>query len=104
MANRRQFMRTLSGVAALSITADVSKLGRVHFLRMATAMPDPGPHDRLEPAWYRRKIKQVQPKMKERNLNALLLLNANNIIYTMGYFHFSTERPLAAMIPESASR
>ena len=56
MANRRQFMRTLSGVAALSITTDVSRLGRMHFLRMATAMPDTGPHDRLEPDWYRRKI------------------------------------------------
>ncbi len=42
MANRRQFMRTLSGVAALSVTTDVSKLGRTHWLRMATAMPDTG--------------------------------------------------------------
>ena len=40
MANRRQFMRTLSGAAALSITTDVSRLGRMHFLRMASAMPD----------------------------------------------------------------
>jgi Xaa-Pro dipeptidase len=39
--------------------------------------------------------------MKERRLNALLLLDATNIIYTVGYFHLSTERPLAALIPES---
>ena len=39
--------------------------------------------------------------MKERKLNALLLLDATNIIYTVGYFHLSTERPLAALIPES---
>ena len=56
MANRREFMRTLSGVAALSITTDVSKLGRMRFLRMATAMPDTSPHDRLQPEWYRRKV------------------------------------------------
>ena len=43
MANRREFMRTLSGVAALSITTDVSQLGRMRFLRMATAMPDTQP-------------------------------------------------------------
>ena len=36
MANRRQFMRTLSGVAALSVTTDVSKLGRMRWLRMST--------------------------------------------------------------------
>ena len=101
MANRREFMRTLSGVAALSITTDVSQLGRMRFLRMATAMPDTSPHDRLQPDWYRRKVGQVQEKMKERKLNALLLLDATNIIYTVGYFHLSTERPLATLIPVS---
>ena len=101
MANRREFMRTLSGAAALSITTDVSHLGKMRFLRMATVMPDSSPHDRLEPDWYRRKIVQVQEKMKERKLNALLLLGATNIIYTVGYFHLSTERPLATLIPES---
>jgi Xaa-Pro dipeptidase len=101
MANRREFMRTLSGVAALSITTDVSHLGRMRFLRMATAMPDASPHDRLQPDWYRRKVIQVQQQMKERKLNALLLLDATNIIYTVGYFHLSTERPLATLIPQS---
>jgi hypothetical protein len=59
MANRREFMRTLSGAAALSITADVSRLGRMHFLRVASAMPESSQHDRLEPDWYRRKVGQV---------------------------------------------
>lgn len=101
MANRREFMRTISGLTALSVTTDVSKLGRVRFLRMAAAMPDASQHDRLQADWYRRKVGQVQQKMKERKLNALLLLDATNIIYTVGYFHLSTERPLAALIPES---
>ena len=101
MANRREFMRTLSGVAALSIITDVSRWGRTHMLRMSAAVPDSNQHDRLEPDWYRRKIGQVQQKMRERKLNALLLLDATNIIYTVGYFHLSTERPLAALIPES---
>jgi hypothetical protein len=82
MANRRQFMRTLSGMAALSVTTDVSKLGRVRWLRMAADVPDTGAHDRLQPEWYRRKIAQVQQKMKEQKLNAMLLLDATNIIYT----------------------
>jgi Xaa-Pro dipeptidase len=101
MANRRQFMRTLSGVAVLSVATNSSKLGRMWWLRMAAAVHDAGQHDRLQPDWYRRKIGQVQQKMKERKLNALLLLDATNIIYTTGYFHLSTERPVAALIPES---
>jgi Xaa-Pro dipeptidase len=94
-------MRTLSGAAVLGITSDVNRLGRARFLRMTTTMPDNNPHDRLQPDWYRRKISQVQQKMKERKLNALVLLNATNVIYTTGYFHLHTERPLAALIPES---
>src|SRR6266481_1763720 len=101
MANRRQFMRTLSGVAALGVTTDVSRLGRMRWLRMATSVPDTSDHDRLQPDWYRRKIGQVQEKMKERKLDAMLLLDATNIIYTTGYFHLSTERPIDALIPES---
>jgi Xaa-Pro dipeptidase len=94
-------MRTLSGVAALSVATDFSRLGRMRWLRMASAVPDTSPHDRLQPDWYRRKIAQVQQKMKERKLNAMVLLDATNIIYTTGYFHLSTERPVAALIPES---
>jgi Xaa-Pro dipeptidase len=101
MANRRQFLHTLAGVAALTVTTDVTSFGKARMLRMTTAMADTSPHDRLQPEWYRRKIGQVQEKMKQRKLNALLLLDATNIIYTTGYFHLPTERPLAALIPES---
>jgi Xaa-Pro aminopeptidase len=101
MANRRQFLRTMAGAAALSVTANVSSFGRTRRLRMAAALPDTNTHDRLQPDWYRRKVSQVQKEMKKRKLNALVLLNATNIIYTVGYFHISTERPLAALIPES---
>ena len=81
-------MRTLSGAAALGVTTDVSRLGKTRWLRMATTMPDTGAHDRLQPEWYRRKISQVQQKMKERKLNAMLLLDATDVIFTpQGYFH-----------------
>ena len=101
MANRRQFLRTAAGAAALSMTAGVSSFGKTRRLNIAAAMPDVAAHDRLQPDWYRRKIQQVQQEMKKRKLNALLLLNATNVIYTTGYFHVPTERPLAALIPES---
>lgn len=101
MTDRRQFLRTLAGAAALGATAELSSLGKTRRLRMSMAMPDVSVHDRLPPDWYRRKIVQVQEQMKKRKLNALVLLNATNVIYTTGYFHLSTERPLAALIPES---
>jgi Xaa-Pro aminopeptidase len=49
-------------------------------------------------------IKQVQAKMAERNLDALVLLNAHNVVYTTGYFHLPTEQLLAVLIPEGRAR
>ena len=99
--NRRQFLSGVtSAAAALTVAAHASNLGTIHRVRAMTAFPL-GEHDRLQPDWYRRKVQQVQQEMKKRKLNALVLLNATNIIYTVGYFHLSTERPLAALIPES---
>jgi Xaa-Pro dipeptidase len=101
MADRRQFLRSLGGAAALGFTANVSSLGSARRLSMSVAMQNTGEHDRLQPDWYRRKVKQVQAEMKKHRLNAMVLLHASNVIYTTGFFHLSTERPLAALIPES---
>jgi len=101
MANRRQFLSTIAGSAALSLTAGVSSFGNIRRLRMIASVPDSGAHDRLQPDWYRRKIRQVQDAMKDHKLDVMVLLSATNVIYTTGYFHLSTERPLAALIPAS---
>jgi Xaa-Pro dipeptidase len=99
-ANRRHFLQALSGMAALSVTAGAVTLGNTRRLRLAATV-NLGEHDRLQPDWYRAKVRQVQDEMKKRKIQALLLLNATNIIYTIGYFHLPTERPLAALIPDS---
>jgi Xaa-Pro dipeptidase len=101
MANRRQFLRSLAGTAALGMTADFSSFGRVRRLRLVAALPESMPHDRLQPDWYRAKIRQVQEEIEKRKLSAIVLLNPSNVIYTTGYFHLPTERPLAALIPAS---
>ena len=101
MEDRRQFLRVAAGAAALGLSGSVSSFGRMRRVHMAAALPGTGEHDRLQPDWYRRKIGQIQAEMKNRKLNALVLLNAHNVIYTTGYFHLPTERPLAALIPES---
>ncbi len=94
-------MRTLSGMAALSVTTDVSSLGRMRWLRMAAAVPDTARTTGCNRTGIGARLPRFRQKMKERKLNAMLLLDATNIIYTTGYFHLSTERPIAALIPES---
>jgi len=98
---RRRFLRTALGAAALTFTSGLSAYGRTHRLALRTATTGAELPDRLPPAWYRRKIGQVQEAMAERKLDALVLLHATNVIYTTGYFHLSTERPLAVLIPRS---
>jgi len=99
--NRRRFLQTAAGAAALTITTSARSFGSTHVLEIAANYPAPPGPDRLPPAWYQHKIKQVQAKMAERKLNALVLLNAHNVVYTTGYFHLPTERPLAVLIPVS---
>jgi Xaa-Pro dipeptidase len=98
---RRAFLKTLGGAAALSLVPSVGAYGRARALSMRATLPDPQGHDRLPPEWYKPKVAQVQAELAKRKLDALLLLDATNIIYTIGYFHLSTERPLAALIPKA---
>jgi len=102
---RRAFLRHAAGVAALSFTSRRSVFGRTHMLNVSATFSESAPNlpDRLPPDWYRRKIAQIQQEMAKRNLDALVLLKAVNVIYTTGYFHLSTERPLAALIPKSGN-
>jgi len=97
--SRRRFLQSAVGAAAVGITASATSFGNTHMLQIAANFPAPPGPDRLPPEWYQRKIKQVQGKMAEHNLDALVLLNAHNVVYTTGYFHLPTERPLAALIP-----
>ena len=97
--SRRRFMQTAAGAAAIGITTSARSFGNTRVLEVTANFPAPPGPDRLPPEWYQRKIKQVQAKMAERNLDALVLLNAHNVVYTTGYFHLPTERPLAVLIP-----
>src|SRR3974377_530271 len=100
-STRRQFLYTAAVTAALNISASARSFGNTRELQINADFPAPPGPDRLSPQWYQRKIKQVQARMAERNLNALVLLNAHNVVYATGYFHLPTERPLAALIPAS---
>jgi Xaa-Pro dipeptidase len=99
--SRRRFLQTVAGAAALTISTSSRSFGNTRLLEITANYPAPPGPDRLPPEWYQRKIKQVQAKMADRNLNAMVLLNAHNVVYTTGYFHLPTERPLAVLIPAS---
>ena len=101
LTGRRTFLRNTAGAAALTLTSRISAFGRTRSLRVSAATSRADLADRLPPEWYRRKISQVQEEMARRKLDALVLLSSHNVIYTTGYFHLSTERPLAALIPKS---
>ncbi len=101
LTKRREFLRTLGGAAGLGVAGSAGSFGRAKALRFFATVPGPEGHDRLQPEWYKKKVQQVQAEMAKRRLDALVLLNATNIIYTTGYFHITTERPLAALIPKS---
>ena len=100
---RRTFLRSAAGAAALTFTSRISAYGRTRTLKVSAAT-SANLADRLPPDWYRRKIAQVQQEMARRKLDALVLLNSHNVIYTTGYFHLSTERPLAVLYWQSRLR
>jgi Xaa-Pro dipeptidase len=97
---RREFLKMLGGTAAMTLAASVLSFGRTRVLNLSAAVPDPEGHDRLQTEWYKKKIAQVQAELERRKLDALVLLDSHHVIYTTGYFHISTERPLAALIPK----
>jgi Xaa-Pro dipeptidase len=98
---RRQFLRTAVGAVALTFTSRLSAYGRTRRLAIKGTTTGADLPDRLPPEWYRRKVGQVQEAMGQRRLDAMVLFHATNVIYTTGYFHLSTERPLAVLIPRS---
>jgi Xaa-Pro dipeptidase len=98
---RREFLRSAVGTAVLTLTSRSSMFGRTRNLEVSSDAAAPNLPDRLPSGWYRKKIGQVQQAMAKRSLDAMVLLSAPNVIYTTGYFHISTERPLAALIPKT---
>jgi Xaa-Pro dipeptidase len=54
---------------------------------------------KLTTEWYQHKFQEIQSRLPEAGLDALLLLDPFNIFYATGFFHQPTERPLAVLVP-----
>ena len=54
---------------------------------------------KISHAENRSRIEKIQEQLRRRRLDALYLANSTRILYTTGFSHVSTERPLAIIIP-----
>ncbi len=55
----------------------------------------------LGEAFYRRKVQEIQARLQDNPYDGILLLNMPNVIYTSGFLHTPSERPIGFFIPES---
>jgi Xaa-Pro aminopeptidase len=56
---------------------------------------------RLNEAFYRKKVGQLQERLVERTLDGLLMLHYANVFYFAGFFHYPNERPVAIFVPQA---
>lgn len=55
----------------------------------------------MDAGYYKRRIAKIQAQLDAENLDGLLVLDSNNVIYGCGFFHIPSERPLGLYIPKS---
>lgn len=51
-------------------------------------------------SFYRNKITEMQAAMAREGLDGLLILDANNVNYAIGFHHIPSERPLGVFVPQ----
>jgi len=55
---------------------------------------------KISKAEHRSRVERIQKQLRRKRLGALYLTSSTRILYTTGFSHISTERPLAAVIPD----
>ncbi len=55
---------------------------------------------RINRAEQKNRIERIQKRLRKSRIDALYLTNSTRILYSTGFSHISTERPLAAVIPK----
>ena len=54
---------------------------------------------KITTAEHKSRIEKIQKQLQREKIDALCLTNSTRILYTTGFAHIPTERPLAAVIP-----
>jgi len=57
----------------------------------------------ISPAEHKSRIEKIRDQLRRSRCAALYLTNPTRILYTTGFSHISTERPLALVIPQDGS-
>jgi Xaa-Pro dipeptidase len=57
---------------------------------------------RISPSEHKDRIEKVRSQMRRRRIDALYLVNPTRILYTTGFSHIPTERPVALVIPRES--
>src|SRR5262245_1455806 len=60
--------------------------------------PEPAKVDRLPLEWNKAVVKRFKDELAKRDIQAFLLRDPLDIIYLVGYWHTSTERPQAVFM------
>jgi Xaa-Pro aminopeptidase len=60
--------------------------------------PEPAKYDRLPLEWNKATVKRFKDELAKRDIQAFLLRDPLDIIYLVGYWHTSTERPQAVFM------
>jgi len=55
---------------------------------------------KITTAEHKSRIEKIQKQLRRERIEALYLTNSTRILYTTGFAHIPTERPLAAVIPK----
>src|SRR5437879_7940302 len=55
---------------------------------------------KITTAQHKSRIENIQKQLRRERIDALYLTNSTRILYTTGFAHIPTERPLAAVIPK----
>src|SRR5437870_12744277 len=54
---------------------------------------------KITTAEHKSRIEKIQKQLRSERIDAPYLTNSTRILYTTGFAHIPTERPLAALIP-----
>ena len=84
-------------------SAKASRSGRSNG-RVAPPPETPTLSWRIEQPEYEARLVQVRQELEARNLDALVLFHPIRMAYVSGFFHISTERPMAIVVPLDPGR
>lgn len=101
--NRRMFLRSSLATSAALASPEFlraamqaeDRAGKTH----TTSYPSLKGPFRLPQSWYRQATKRFQQRLAEKDLDAAVVSDPNNVNYLTGSFAVTTERPLFLVIP-----